>query len=67
VEISQNYSLKTRTNKQPIGKIPGFDIISSHPLKYPRSKQGLNVLGVARVSLSRVNYPVVARRQIVSV
>jgi hypothetical protein len=41
VGISQDYSLKTQTNKQPIRKISGYKIISSHPLKYPRSKQGL--------------------------
>jgi hypothetical protein len=40
----QDYSLKTRTNKQPIGKIPGYEIILSHSLKYPRSKQGLRRL-----------------------
>jgi hypothetical protein len=34
-------SPKTRTSKQPIGEIPEFEIIPSHPLKYPRSKQGL--------------------------
>jgi hypothetical protein len=41
VGISRDYPLKIRTSKQPIGEIPGFEIISSHPLKYPRSKQGL--------------------------
>jgi hypothetical protein len=42
VGISWDYPLKTRTSKQPIGKIPGFEIILSCPLKYSRSKQGLN-------------------------
>jgi hypothetical protein len=41
VGISWNYPLKTRTSKQPIGEIPGYEIIPFHPLKYPRSKQGL--------------------------
>jgi hypothetical protein len=41
VGISRDYPLKTRTSKQPIGKVPGYEIIPSHPLKYPRSKQGL--------------------------
>jgi hypothetical protein len=41
VGISQDYPLKTWTSKQPIGEIPGFEIIPSYPLKYPRSKQGL--------------------------
>jgi hypothetical protein len=39
--ISRDYPLKTWTSKQPIGEIPGYEIIPSHPLKYPRSKQGL--------------------------
>jgi hypothetical protein len=39
--ISRDYPLKTRTSKQPIREISGFEIIPSHPLKYPRSKQGL--------------------------
>jgi hypothetical protein len=42
VGISRNYPLKTRTSKQLIGKIPGFEIILSHPVRYPRSKQGLS-------------------------
>jgi hypothetical protein len=41
VGISRDYPRKTRTSKQPIGEIPGYEIIPSHPLKYPRSKQGL--------------------------
>jgi hypothetical protein len=41
--ISRDYPLKTRNSKQPIGKIPRFKIIPFHPLKYPRSKQGLKV------------------------
>jgi hypothetical protein len=41
VGISRNYPLKTRSSKQPTGEIPGYEIIPSHPLKYPRSKQGL--------------------------
>jgi hypothetical protein len=40
--ISRDYPLKTRTSKQPIEEIPGYKIIPSHPLKYIRSKQGLN-------------------------
>jgi hypothetical protein len=43
VGISRDYPLKTRTSKQLIGEIPGFEIILSHPLKYPRSKQGLKI------------------------
>jgi hypothetical protein len=43
VGISRDYPLKTRTSKQPIGEILGIEIIPSHPLKYPRSKQGLTV------------------------
>jgi hypothetical protein len=44
VGISQDYPLKTRTSKQPIREIPRYEIISSHSLKYPRSKQGLTML-----------------------
>jgi hypothetical protein len=40
VEISRDYSVKTQTSKQFIGKVPGYEIIPSHLLKYPRSKQG---------------------------
>jgi hypothetical protein len=36
--ISRDYPLKTQSSKQPIGKIPEYEIILSHPLKYPRSK-----------------------------
>jgi hypothetical protein len=43
VGISWDYPLKTRTSKQPVGEILGYEIIPSHPLKYPRSKQGLIV------------------------
>jgi hypothetical protein len=43
VGISRDYPLKTQTSKQPIGEVPGYEIIPSHPLKYPRSKQGLIV------------------------
>jgi hypothetical protein len=43
VGISRDYPLKTRTSKQPTGEIPGYKLIPSHPLKYPRSKQGLKV------------------------
>jgi hypothetical protein len=43
VGISRDYPRKIRTSKQPIGKIPGYKIIPSHPLKYPRSKQGLSI------------------------
>jgi hypothetical protein len=45
VGLSWDYPLKTRTNKQPIGEVPGYEIILSHPLKYPRSKRGLNQYG----------------------
>jgi hypothetical protein len=41
VGIFRDYPLKIWTSKQPTGEIPGYKIISSHPLKYPRSKQGL--------------------------
>jgi hypothetical protein len=41
VGISRDYPLKTRTSKQPIEEILGYEIIPSHPLKYPKSKQGL--------------------------
>jgi hypothetical protein len=41
VGIFRDYPLKTRTSKQHIGEILGYEIIPSHPLKYPRSKQGL--------------------------
>jgi hypothetical protein len=41
VGISRDYPLKTQTSKQPMGEILGYEIISSHPLKYPRNKQGL--------------------------
>jgi hypothetical protein len=40
--ISRDYPLKTRNSKQSIGEISRYEIIPSHPLKYPRSKQGLN-------------------------
>jgi hypothetical protein len=40
--ISRDYPLKIRTSKQSIGKIPGFEIIPFHPLKYPRNKQSLS-------------------------
>jgi hypothetical protein len=43
VGISRDYPLKTRTSKQSTGEIPGYKLIPSHPLKYPRSKQGLKV------------------------
>jgi hypothetical protein len=46
--ISRDYPLKTRTSKQPIGGISGYEIIPSHPLKYPRSKQGLTNQRVKR-------------------
>jgi hypothetical protein len=45
VGISRDYPLKTQTNKQPIEKILEYELISTHPLKYPRSKQGLQGLG----------------------
>jgi hypothetical protein len=41
MRIFQNYPRKPQTSKQSIGKIPGYEIISSHPLKYSTSKQGL--------------------------
>jgi hypothetical protein len=43
VGISRDYPLKTQTSKQPIGEIPEYEIIPSHPLKYPRSIQNLKV------------------------
>jgi hypothetical protein len=43
VRIFQNYPLKTRTSKQSIGEIRGYEIISFHLHKYPRSKQSLDV------------------------
>jgi hypothetical protein len=46
VGISRDYPLKTRTSKQPIGEISGFEIILSHLLKYSRSKQGLRVVAM---------------------
>jgi hypothetical protein len=42
VGISRDYPLKTRTSKQPTGEISGYKLIPFHPLKYPRSKQGLS-------------------------
>jgi hypothetical protein len=50
VGISRDYPLKTRTSKQSMGEIPGYEKIPSHPLKYPRSKQGLRVRLDARRS-----------------
>jgi hypothetical protein len=38
VGISRDYPLKTQTSKQPIGEIPGYEIILSHPLKYEVNK-----------------------------
>jgi hypothetical protein len=43
VGISRDYPLKTRTSKQPIGEVLGYEIIPSHPLKYARSKQALKM------------------------
>jgi hypothetical protein len=43
LRISRDYPLKIRTSKQPIGEILGYELIPSHPLKYPKSKQGLMV------------------------
>jgi hypothetical protein len=31
VGIFRNYPLKTRSSKQAIGEIPGYELISSHP------------------------------------
>jgi hypothetical protein len=45
VGISRDYPLKIRSSKQPIGEIPGYEIIPSHPLKYSISKQGLKDSG----------------------
>jgi hypothetical protein len=39
--IFRDYFLKTQISKQPIEEIPEYKIIPSHPLKYPKSKQGL--------------------------
>jgi hypothetical protein len=44
VGIFPDYPLKTRPSKQPSGEIPGYHMIPSNPLKYPRSKQGLMML-----------------------
>jgi hypothetical protein len=46
--ISRDYPLKPQTSKQPIGEITKYEIIPSHPLKYPSSKQGLNVHFIPR-------------------
>jgi hypothetical protein len=53
VGISRDYPLKIRTSKQPIGEISGYEIIPSHPLKYPKSKQGLAAPVGIKQSLSR--------------
>jgi hypothetical protein len=45
VGISRDYPLKTRPSKQPIGEILEYAIIPSNPLIYPKSKQGLEVVG----------------------
>jgi hypothetical protein len=58
VGISRDYPPKTRTSKQPIGEILGYEIIPSHPHKYPRSKQGLNVQARGGVLTSRVYEPI---------
>jgi hypothetical protein len=42
--IFRGYFLQTRPSKQPIREILGYKIIPSNPLKYPRSKQALNVM-----------------------
>jgi hypothetical protein len=52
VGISRNYPLETRTSKEPMGEIPGYEIIHSRPLKYPKSKQGLTGPERVRVTLS---------------
>jgi hypothetical protein len=52
VGISRDHPLKTRTSKQPIEEVLGYEIIISHPLKYPRSKQGLTDLRCAFISTS---------------
>jgi hypothetical protein len=41
--ICQDYLLQTRPSKQTITDFPGCRVISSHPLKYTKSKQGLRV------------------------
>jgi hypothetical protein len=57
VGISRDYPRKTRTSKQPIGEIPGYEIIPSHPLKYPRSKQGLrDASGSGFLCLTKPHY-----------
>jgi hypothetical protein len=50
VGISRDYPLKTRTSKQPTGEILRYELIPSHPLKYPRSKQGLEWRGFVGIS-----------------
>jgi hypothetical protein len=54
VGISRDYPLKTRTSKQPTGKIPEYELIPSHPLKYPRSKQGLKIQVTLRETIRLV-------------
>jgi hypothetical protein len=39
--ISRDCPLKTQPSKQHTGEILGYEIITSNPLKYPKSKQGL--------------------------
>jgi hypothetical protein len=41
VRISQDYPFKIWPSKQPTGKILGYGIIPTHPLKYSRSNQDL--------------------------
>jgi hypothetical protein len=41
VGISRDCPLKTRPSKQPTEEISGYEIITSNPLKYPKSKQCL--------------------------
>jgi hypothetical protein len=54
VGIFRDYPLKTWTSKQPIGKITGYELIPTYPLKYPRSKQGLSRPRFPR--FSRIRY-----------
>jgi hypothetical protein len=55
VGISRDYPLKTRTSKQPTGEIPGYELIPSHPLKYPRSKQGLKIVVLLAINVEKLS------------
>jgi hypothetical protein len=40
VEISQDYPLKTRTSKQPIREVSGYEIIPSNTLEVNKASEG---------------------------